>query len=553
MSASSSTDDSLSDASAVYAFDTNQNPWQTAFIEDTDHREIIGSGAFGSGKTRAVTEKGILLSTAYPGNRGGFFRNTYTSLVNTTMETLFNEVLPASWVVNHNHSRHLIEIQSPLYPAAYCGTCGFETDEYIGNATVRCPDCTSTALTPVPTSEIYYDGLNTTGDKDIPEKVKSLELGWAGVDEATEITESAWSGLAARLRLEDLGNPYVPKLPVRQIFSATNPDNPGHWLHKRFYDKGVGRVYESSTHDNLQNLPDDYLDTLYQQYGRETAEARRYIQGEWVGYTGLVYSEFRESIHLINPLEVEEMLGDGWNVRNMDELRANQRERADSNPVGDPSRPGRYTPARIYPADDVPIYLAVDWGYRPDPCVVQWWALHPSFGFVLYRELYQTRELPSDMAHLAMDYMSDTEYGNVKRVYADHDSGDRADWMDGVREWIDETDATSRNPQRLRTTSAVKDVDAGIKRVKKVMRPDENDRAELYLIRGALAHQPDSNLTRDELATNTLMELRRYGYESSDSDRPQSTENHGMDAMRYCVYSHYKKGSAGTGAAVVRS
>lgn len=551
----------LSDA-RVFAFDTEANPWQAPFIEDFRSREVLGSGAFGSGKTRALTEKGLLFSIVYPGNRGLFARKTYSSLVNTTMETLFNEVLPESWVYDHNRSRHLLKIQSPFYPAAYCDACGFETDDDSPHErAVECPACESTTLDAVPLSEIYYDGLNTSATSDIPEKVKSLELGWVGVDEGTEITESAWSGLAARLRLEKLGNPYVPNLPTRQIFSATNPDSPGHWMYKRFFERGVGAVYESSTFDNLDNLPDDYLPTLRQQYGEDSTEAQRFIEGDWVGYEGMVYDEFSEATHVIEPLDVPEVLGDGWEVRNPDELRATADARADGSFVGDPSSPSEYQPARVVPPQKTPVVLAVDWGYRPDPCVVQFWARTSTHGWVLYRELFRTRTLPDDMAAEAMDRMAAHEVGNVKAVYADHDSGDREDWREGAQRWAEEratTDGVDASDvpdwRRLRTTNAVKNIDSGIKQVKREMRiQGDGDRPGIHFVRGALAHAPDSHLTRDESPTTTLDEIRQYGYEDADSGTPQSTENHGMDAMRYLVKTHDKKGSSGWGTAVIKS
>lgn len=541
----------------VYGFEPHE--WQREFIHSTA-REVLGSGAFGSGKTRALTERCGTLLIAYPGNRGLLARNTFAALQNTTLETLTEEVIPDSWVVDDlsNKQKHVIAVQSPLYPAAYCTECGFETDYTIHGESVWCPKCETTLLTAVPASRLYYEGLQTTDVADIPEKILSLELGFVAVDEVKDITESAWKALSGRLRLNDLNNPYVPELPYHSIFGTTNPADPNHWLHRRFYEQGKGEYYESETADNIANLPDGYLENLRDQYGEGTAEAERYIEGQWRGYTGNVYDEWRDAIHLIEPLDVEETLGEGWRVANREALADNEAER--STQVGNPKRRGDYTPARVYPPEETPLILSVDWGYRPDPTVVQWWALTERHGYVLYRELFQTRQLPDDMARLAMDHMAAHEYDNIRRVYADHDSGDREAWLDGAREYVEDLVESgevsgSEAPEwrRLQTTAASKNREQGVYEVKRLIRPDENNRAGLHIIRGTRAHQKDQLLASNDKPGSTLQELRGYGYESEDSDDPQDYNDHGMDAMRYMAFSEKKKGRDGWGTAVIKS
>jgi len=544
-------------SATVYGFDPLD--WQHGFIHSTA-REVLGSGAFGSGKTRALGERVGTLLIGYPGNKGLLARNTFAALQNTTLETLLGEVIPDSWIVEElsNKQKHVIAVQSPLYPAAYCRECGFETDYVVHGETVWCPSCDTAPLEAVPASRLYYDGLQTTSVGDIPEKILSLELGFVAVDEVKDIEEGAWKALNGRLRLQDLNNPYKPELPYRSIFGATNPADPNHWLHRRFYDEGRGEVFESATTDNLGNLPDGYLENLHDQYGADTAEAERYIKGQWRGYTGNVYEEWRDSIHIIEPLDVAETLGDGWRVSNAEELE--EREAATSSQVGNPKRRGQYTPARVYPPEDLPLLLSVDWGYRPDPTVVQWWAITERHGYVLYRELFKTRQLPDDMARLAMDHMAAHEVDNIRRVYADHDSGDREAWLDGAREYVEERIesgevSASEAPEwrRLQTTAASKNREKGVYEIKRLIRPDENNRAGLHIVRGARAHQKDQLLANNDKPGSTLQELRGYGYESEESDNPQDYNDHGMDATRYLGYSEKKNGRDGWGTAVIKS
>lgn len=548
------------DTGRVWAFDATRIPWQKAFVECTD-REVMGDGAFGSGKTRALGEKMYTNLTLYPGNRGLLARKTYSSIENTTLQTFLEEVVPDEHVVGRNKQRHLIQVQSPYYPTAWCAACGWETGASVpvkrrDMVLDECPECTADAIRWTPPSELYYEGLATSGSRpgEMPEKIAGMNLGFVAVDEAIEITEKDWEMLQGRLRLSDLGNKYVRRLPFRQIFCVTNPDTPSHWLHKRFIDRGVGTRISSSTGDNPFNPP-DYLDRLRQQFAG--ADFDRFVEGEWVGRTGLVYSDFQDATHVIEPLEAAEVLGQGWSVPDERAEALRQREQEYSVQTGDPSNKDEYVHHGIVPPEDTEVYLAVDWGYRPDPLVVQWWARHPSYGWVLYRELFRTRTLPGDAAEEVVRRSAKHELAGVQAVYADHDSGDRNAWVEGVQRALnDEYKADERpNWHRLRTTNAAKDRLDGVKHVMTVLRPDENGRAGLHFLRGARCHPPDHHLRADDRPTCTLQEIRGYGWQGDEQEDPQDDHDHGMDSMRYLAYTHHRKGKASTsdGTAVFKS
>lgn len=542
----------LSDAK-IYGFEPLD--WQRGFIECTK-REVLGSGAFGSGKSRALGEKMLLLMTLYPGNKGLLARNTLKSLKNTTLEAFKTEVLPSAWIVEDlcNKQKQVIAIQSPYYPASYCprDACGFESDRRVHTETVSCPSCGDAALEAVPASLLYYDGLQTTDHGEIPENILSLELGAIGVDECKDVTEGAWQALNGRLRHRDLNNPYVPELPIRTIFGTTNPAGPNHWLYRRFFEKDSANraVFQSKTADNTVGLDlDEYLETLEEQYGEGTTEAQRLIEGEWVGYEGLVYDEWDDTIHHVSPLDVEETFGGDWSVVNTDEL-VETRSRH-SNPCGDPSKPGQYTPARVYPPNDTPIVMSIDWGYRPDPLVVQWWAVTDTHGFVLYRSWMKTKTLPGEAAAEVVDAMDPFEFDNIRRVYADHDPGSHKQWIEGARDHVEDNDL-DKNWRRLQTTNAKKDREAGVSEVKRALHVDSNGRAGLYVIRGNRCHQPDRALARDEKPTTFVDELRGYSYADEESGDPQDYDDHMMDCARYAVYTYreqYRGG--GTGGSVI--
>jgi hypothetical protein len=325
-------------------------------------------------------------------------------------------------------------------------------------------------------------------------------------------------------------------------------------MYKRFYEQGVGEVYEGKTEDNIHN-PDDYLPRLRQQFAG--ADADRLIGGEWRGYQGLVYDDFSDAIHVLDPLDAPEILPGDWTLADASREAMETMQAERSTPVGDPGSRGDYQPARLYPPADTDILMGIDWGYRPDPLCIQWWADTDTHGLVLYREWMQTRTLPDDAAAEAIDLMADDELDNVRAVYADHDSGDRADWHEGARDHIRDQYGRGEDApdwRRLRTTKAKKDVDSGIKTITRLLRPDEHDRAGLYFVRGARAHQIDSRLANADKPGSTLAEIRGYAWEDDESESPQGHDNHGMDTMRYVGHSHRRGSVSGdSGPAVHKS
>ena len=134
-------------------------PKQSRFLL-SDKREVLYSGAYGAGKTRALCYK-ILIHAIKPGNLVGMCRKTFASMKQTTLRTLLYPdgqlppVLPAG-TYHHRLQDHLIEISGG--------------------------------------GSIYYFGL------DDPLKAGSLNLGACGIDEAVEIDEADYLMLIGRLR-----------------------------------------------------------------------------------------------------------------------------------------------------------------------------------------------------------------------------------------------------------------------------------------------------------------------------------------------------------------
>jgi hypothetical protein len=193
-------------------------------------------GAMGGGKTVALCAEAIALSNDYPGNRGYLCRHTLTSFKKTTFIVL-DEILQRSGLIaKHHQSDHVYSLRNG--------------------------------------STIFYGGLGD--DTNAIERLKSMELGWFGIDEASETSEKFFLMLSSRLRL---------KLPGIKYFGimATNPD-PG-WLKQRFINrKDPNHIFIPALPKDNPHLPKDYVDRLREIFPDDWQA--RFVDGDWSAFEG---------------------------------------------------------------------------------------------------------------------------------------------------------------------------------------------------------------------------------------------------------------------------
>jgi PBSX family phage terminase large subunit len=202
---------------------------------------VLYSGAFRAGKSRIGCEKAYYLARRWPGIPIGIFRKIKASLPATTERTLLHDVVPRSAITASNQSQSWYEFANG--------------------------------------SRIWFFGLDPDPITGIPSKVGSVELGWAFVDEAAEVSEGDWEMVKGRLSW--------PGIPYHQITAATNPASPKHWLKVRFTPPTPERVYlHASTFDNPA-LPADYLSEAAA--STDDFRHRRYHLGEWVSAEGAIW------------------------------------------------------------------------------------------------------------------------------------------------------------------------------------------------------------------------------------------------------------------------
>lgn len=485
-------------------FDTSRMPAQRRMMQSAVH-ELLLSGAFGGGKSLPGCEKGLFLSLRYPWNKGVIARKTFASLKNTTLATWLEDVCLPEHKQSYNQADQVYKL--------------------------------------INGSEVLFMGL------DDPQKAGSLNLGWTFLDEASEFDEEDYKMFLGRLRLN--------RVPIRQMIAATNPANTDHWLYDRFYNNGgtlyhydedlaneylndnkgtiiyasddravgvreawvVERIGDADREvvesNSLQNpyLPSDYLAILNTYTG---VYYDRFVKGLWIGFEGLVYEEYDNRKHLIEPFTI--------------------------------------------PADWVR-YISIDFGYT-NPFVCQWWAVHPKRerlqptpetcicdggrnvftgkmmdrnihsieclnsqpincacpapvheeSYYLYREIYMSQRRVEQHASTMQRF-----HEPVKARFTDHDAGDRA-----VLERCG-----------FPTALANKEIETGVQTVKSLLAANR-----LFFFRNSLVEK-DTTITKGPKSTTE--EFGSYHWEKAttgknDKEHPADKDNHGMDAMRYFLH-----------------
>lgn len=203
-------------------------------------RFVLFGGAVGGGKSAWLCNEAIDLSLDYPGNRGYLCRHELTSFRRTTLLTL-QHFLPDDLVAVHHKTEGYYDL--------------------------------------INGSRIFYGGLG--GEHDL-ERLKSMDLGWFGIDQCEETIEAAFFILASRLRLKlpEGGEPLYKGL------HTANPD-PG-WPRQRWIEQQLDdHIFIPALPADNPYLPSDYESTLRQLYPPDLVQAL--LDGDWDVVSGVDY------------------------------------------------------------------------------------------------------------------------------------------------------------------------------------------------------------------------------------------------------------------------
>jgi len=211
------------------------NARQDLFHRASETNKLYG-GAMGGGKTWALCAEAIALSDDYPGNRGYVCRHELTSFKRSTGLTLDLLLTRAGLIARHHQTDHYYLL--------------------------------------INGSVIYYGGLGD--DANAIDKLKSMELGWFAIDEASETTEAFFLMLGSRLRLQ------IPRIKYFGLL-ASNPD-PG-WLKARFIDQKLpDHIFIPALPKDNPALPAGYVDRLKELFPADWVA--RFLEGDWSAFEG---------------------------------------------------------------------------------------------------------------------------------------------------------------------------------------------------------------------------------------------------------------------------
>jgi hypothetical protein len=225
-------------------------PSQGKFLHnDAKYRAYVGG--FRAGKSVTLCYWALMESLLYGRNRGMLGRLTYQRLRDSTMRTFFD----------------LCPEDSPLI-------YDFNREDM--------------RVTLINGSEIYFRHLDSHMG------MRGVELGWFGIDEASEIPEFVFDQLGGRLSRADSSRRGV-------IVSNVAGHN---WIWRRFFGE-PGPDYWGTVAKTAQNihLPADYEETLRRSYSE--AQARRYLDADFDVFEGQVFDMFSRATHVYDHTQVE--------------------------------------------------------------------------------------------------------------------------------------------------------------------------------------------------------------------------------------------------------
>jgi PBSX family phage terminase large subunit len=224
---------------------------------------VLYSGAFGAGKTLLMCHVAIQTCLNNPKVLGFFGAQTVPMLRDTVVRTFLNEMDLYQDMLKKEGID--IKLEKRWRPSI------MDYQFYNG-------------------SEIIFRSC------DKPSKFKSLNLDFFLLDEPVDIDEDVFLMLMGRLRGQNIK--YDDRT-HRFGAMAGNPAGKMNWVYQHFFEHPTDEYYKvhTITKDNTF-LPDDYIKSMYDRYDFEYA--RRYLEGQWGSFIGLVYKDFDYDKHVVN-------------------------------------------------------------------------------------------------------------------------------------------------------------------------------------------------------------------------------------------------------------
>lgn len=210
-----------------------RNAHQAEFHEDIKTKFLHLSSGFGGGKSYALAMKNFNLMRVNPGIPGGCVVPSIPDFKKDLLP-LFEEILDVNRVKYRYH----------------------QTDKWFRFPWSR--------------GKLFI----ATAEK----KIRGPNWGFATINEVGLITHERFKETIGRVRIKRTRFP--------QIASSGTPEGTSHWLHEQFVETPLknSRVIYGDTRDNLENLHDDYIQSMLDSYDPIMLDA--YLRGLWVNMKG---------------------------------------------------------------------------------------------------------------------------------------------------------------------------------------------------------------------------------------------------------------------------
>lgn len=416
-----------------------QKQFLDAILNPNGPSYVLYSGGVGSGKTLIGCITTLTLAVLYPGDY--LVCRLFNPELRLTTYKTFLEICPKELIMEHRVADQIIKIRSQ------------------GGKV----------------SNIIFRGLEE------PDKHRSLNLNAAYIDEASQVSEEAFTLLQSRLRGAH----------VRKIYATTNPN--GHswlyryWIKKDWANESARSKFLAISAPSTENihLPDGYVEGMLQTWSED--RIKREVMGSWDAFSGQVYTEFDRSIHVVKPFKIP----DEWTR-----------------------------------------FIGLDHGFR-NPTAALWCAMDYDGQVYVYREFYNKEW------HIDEIVKGNKRFTPHAKGIITLSSNEK---IEGI--WIDPSTKADRGKESDFTTylenlpkdwslvPANNSVATGIDRVKSYLRVEPgNNKPKLYVF--------DTCSHLVEEMTQYRYEELQVGQEMNKNTKesPVKKDDHAVDALRYAIMS----------------
>ena len=228
---------------------------QKEFLEIPHNNSLdvaIYQGGYGSGKTWCGSFLGIMLAKKYAGSRGLVGAKEYELVRKTTLVSYLEHLEAMGYKLGKDFTYNKVD-----------KIIKFKNG-----------------------SEILFSAL------DDPEKFKSLNLHWAEIEEASQITDSSFKQLLGRLRNTYRGKNWDGF--QYRLFGHTNPQPNKDWIWERFVENKQDnyRLILAPTTNNIY-LPEHFVQSMKDSFDEEYYRIN--VLGEFGDYnSGLIVKGFTD-------------------------------------------------------------------------------------------------------------------------------------------------------------------------------------------------------------------------------------------------------------------